>query len=138
MRATALIAASLLAVSLAGCAGPKHDNDPDYDTGFTDGCSTGTARSSGTPVSKATRDQALWELLGGVSLWLEGGLFLLLAVPRRHPRRPQPRSQVEEEKIEKEKRENREDGARLSAHLSLFSFFYFSSPYSLPRPEGIT
>lgn len=61
MRATALIAASLLAVSLAGCAGPKHDNDPDYDTGFTDGCSTGTSRSSGTPVSKATRDQALWD-----------------------------------------------------------------------------
>ena len=61
MRALGLIAASLLAVSLAACADTKYDSDPMYDAGFTDGCATGTARSSGTPPSKAERDQAAWD-----------------------------------------------------------------------------
>ena len=61
MRASALVAASLLAVSLAACGTSKYDNDPMYDAGFTDGCATGTSRTPGTPVSKAVRDDALWE-----------------------------------------------------------------------------
>ncbi len=53
--------ASVLAAALAACATNKYENDPLYDAGFSDGCATGTARSPGTPVTKAVRDQLSWE-----------------------------------------------------------------------------
>jgi len=61
MRATAILAATFLALSVAACGSTKYDADPLYDAGFSDGCATGTARSPGTPVTKPVRDQALWD-----------------------------------------------------------------------------
>jgi hypothetical protein len=61
MRATAFLAVTLLALSVAACGTTQFDEDPLYDAGFSDGCATGTARSPGTPVVKAVRDQALWD-----------------------------------------------------------------------------
>ena len=60
MRLNVMVSAIFLALMLAACASSKYDSDPDYDAGFGDGCATGTARSSGTPVTKATRDESLW------------------------------------------------------------------------------
>ncbi len=62
MRAFAVLAATFLAVSLTACSSDsKYEQDPLYDAGFTDGCSTGTARTPGTPPSKPIRDQASWD-----------------------------------------------------------------------------
>lgn len=62
MRRSALIVASLLALSLTACIGnSKYEKDPMYDAGFSDGCATGTARTSGTPSAKAQRDDSAWE-----------------------------------------------------------------------------
>jgi hypothetical protein len=57
----ALFLAAALSLALAACGTSKYENDPLYDAGFSDGCATGTARSPGTPVSKAVRDDALWD-----------------------------------------------------------------------------
>lgn len=59
MRSTMILALSL-SFALAACGTTKYDDDPLYDAGFSDGCATGTARSAGTPTSKAVRDDALW------------------------------------------------------------------------------
>jgi hypothetical protein len=61
MSFAVLLAAILAATSLAACGTCKYDNVPDYDTGFTDGCSTGSARTPGGPPTKAVRDDALWK-----------------------------------------------------------------------------
>jgi hypothetical protein len=61
MRPKALLAVAAFILFVAACGTSKYDNDPLYDAGFSDGCSTGTSRSPGTPASKATRDDALWE-----------------------------------------------------------------------------
>ena len=61
MRFAALLALTLAATSLVACGTGKYENDPDYDTGFTDGCSTGSARTSGGPPTKPVRDDALWK-----------------------------------------------------------------------------
>ena len=59
MRSIVLLAISL---SLAACTSSVGlDKDPYYDAGFTDGCATGTARSSGTPASRPIRDRQLWD-----------------------------------------------------------------------------
>lgn len=60
MRVKALLAVTAFALVVAGCGTSKFDNDPDYDSGFSDGCSTSTSRSPGSPATKATRDDALW------------------------------------------------------------------------------
>ena len=60
MRPTLCLAAAVLMLTLGACAEGKYDKDPLYDEGFSDGCSTGTARSSGTPAQKAVRDDELW------------------------------------------------------------------------------
>jgi len=57
----ASVSAVVLTIALTACGTSKYDSDPDYDSGFTDGCATGTARSPGTPASKPVRDQALWD-----------------------------------------------------------------------------
>jgi hypothetical protein len=61
MRTAAFVALILAATSLAACGTSKYENDPDYDSGFTDGCSTGSARASGAPPSNPVRDNALWK-----------------------------------------------------------------------------
>lgn len=65
MRAASLIAVAAFSLIVVGCGTSKYDNDPLYDTGFSDGCMTGTSRSPGTPATKATRDDALWEQSDG-------------------------------------------------------------------------
>ncbi|MBI1212916.1 MAG: hypothetical protein GC190_15750 [Alphaproteobacteria bacterium] len=57
----AAIALVFAASALVACATNKYENDPDYDTGFSDGCSTGSARTPGAPVTKPTRDDRLWQ-----------------------------------------------------------------------------
>lgn len=49
-----------LAFAVSACGTGKYDNDPDYDGGFGDGCSTSSARSPNGPVTKAVRDDSLW------------------------------------------------------------------------------
>jgi len=61
MRLKTVVAAAFLALALAACGTSKYDDDPLYDAGFGDGCATGTARSSGTPASKAVRDDDMWK-----------------------------------------------------------------------------
>ena len=61
MRAFAFLAVTVSALLLAACGTSQFADDPLYDAGFSDGCSTGTARSPGTPVTKPVRDQALWD-----------------------------------------------------------------------------
>ena len=65
MRAIAILAATALAFSLAACETTDYGDDPYYDAGFQDGCQTSTNRSSGTPASKAIRDQQLWDTSDG-------------------------------------------------------------------------
>jgi hypothetical protein len=60
MRLTLYLAATLSALSLAACGTSQFEDDPLYDAGFSDGCSTGTSRSSGTPTRQADRDNELW------------------------------------------------------------------------------
>ena len=60
MRLAAL-ALIFTASALVACTTNKFENDPDYDTGFTDGCSTATARTPGGPPSKPVRDDTLWK-----------------------------------------------------------------------------
>lgn len=60
MRSTMILALAF-SFPLAACGTSQYDQDPLYDAGFSDGCSTGTARTPGTPASKADRDQALWD-----------------------------------------------------------------------------
>lgn len=65
MRAIAILAATVFSLTLAACETTDYSSDPDYDTGFQDGCQTSTNRSSGTPASKPVRDQQLWDLSDG-------------------------------------------------------------------------
>jgi hypothetical protein len=68
-----MISALTLSLALAACGTTEYANDPLYDAGFSDGCATGTARSAGTPASKADRDQALWDDSGAYrSGWRAG------------------------------------------------------------------
>jgi len=60
MRYAAVFALILVAGSVAACTTNKYESDPDYDTGFSDGCSTGSARTPDAPASKAVRDEQLW------------------------------------------------------------------------------
>jgi len=71
MRSIVLLAAASLA--LAACGTNKFDDDPLYDAGFSDGCATGTARTPGTPVSKAVRDQNLWDESEAYRVGWKGG-----------------------------------------------------------------
>jgi hypothetical protein len=57
VRVFALLAAGS---ALAACATSKYENDPDYDMGFSDGCSTASSRVPGSPPTQATRDDGLW------------------------------------------------------------------------------
>jgi hypothetical protein len=61
MRLPTALCVAFAAFSLAGCGTTQHDEDPYYDSGFSDGCETGTARTPGTPVTKPVRDQQLWD-----------------------------------------------------------------------------
>jgi hypothetical protein len=61
MRYAAIFALILAASSITACATNKYESEPDYDTGFTDGCSTGSARTPGAPATKAVRDEQLWK-----------------------------------------------------------------------------
>jgi hypothetical protein len=61
MRFAAVVALALAASALTACTTSKYENDPDYDTGFTDGCSTATARTPGGPPAKPVRDDTLWK-----------------------------------------------------------------------------
>ncbi|MCE9523225.1 MAG: hypothetical protein K8S25_12440 [Alphaproteobacteria bacterium] len=73
MRLKTVAISTLLALSLAACGTGKFDDDPDYAGGFSDGCATGTARSTGTPTSKAVRDDALWRESEGYRVgWKQG------------------------------------------------------------------
>jgi hypothetical protein len=73
MRLASFIAVSLMATALAACGTSQFEDDPLYDAGFSDGCATGTARSSGTPVQKAERDDQLWrESEGYRAGWKQG------------------------------------------------------------------
>lgn len=65
MRIAAAVALIALVSALTACGTSKYDNDPDYDTGFTDGCSTGSARTPGGPPTKAVRDDQLWKASEG-------------------------------------------------------------------------
>lgn len=65
MRPFALVAAAALALAVAACGTSQHEDDPLYDAGFSDGCATGTDRSSGGPASKPQRDQELWDTSDG-------------------------------------------------------------------------
>lgn len=60
MRYAALLTLLLATSSIAACSTNKFESDPDYDTGFSDGCSTGSARVPGVPTNKAVRDDKLW------------------------------------------------------------------------------
>lgn len=73
MRPQALLAVAAFILFLTGCGTSKFDNDPDYDTGFSDGCATGTSRSPGTPASKPTRDEALWSQSEGYRVGWKAG-----------------------------------------------------------------
>ncbi|MDZ4739006.1 MAG: hypothetical protein SGJ03_03775 [Alphaproteobacteria bacterium] len=61
MQAKLIVAVSLTAMSLAGCGTSKYAEDPLYDAGFSDGCSTGTSRTPGVPQMKPVRDDKIWE-----------------------------------------------------------------------------
>lgn len=73
MRLNMFLAVTVLAGALAACGTNRFEDDPLYDAGFSDGCATGTARSSGTPVQKAERDAELWrESEGYRAGWKQG------------------------------------------------------------------
>lgn len=73
MRLKKTLAAAIVMLAVAACASSKYESDPDYDSGFSDGCATGTARTSGTPVTKATRDETLWSQSEGYRAgWKQG------------------------------------------------------------------
>ena len=61
MRRVAALTLIALTCALAACGTSKYENDPDYSTGFTDGCSTGSARTPGMPPPRAVRDDQLWK-----------------------------------------------------------------------------
>jgi hypothetical protein len=61
MRFAALLCLIFITSALTACGTSKYDNDPDYDTGFTDGCSTASSRTPGSPPVKAVRDDQLWK-----------------------------------------------------------------------------
>ncbi len=61
MRIAAVLTIAVFTLGLAACGTSKYDNDPDYDTGFSDGCSTGSARTPGGPPTKPVRDDKLWK-----------------------------------------------------------------------------
>ena len=61
MHMPKVLVIAFAAFVLGACGTTQYDQDPDYDAGFSDGCSTGTARSPGTPVTKPVRDQQLWD-----------------------------------------------------------------------------
>jgi hypothetical protein len=65
MRLPTALVVLFAAFALGACETTNYDNDPDYATGFTDGCETGTSRTPGTPVSKPVRDQQLWDTSEG-------------------------------------------------------------------------
>jgi hypothetical protein len=73
MRYAALLTLFLAATNLAACGTSKYENDPDYDTGFSDGCSTGSARTPGAPAAKAIRDDRLWSDSEGYRAGWKGG-----------------------------------------------------------------
>ncbi len=73
MRLNMFLALTLSAAALTACGTSQFEDDPLYDAGFSDGCATGTARSSGTPVQKAERDDQLWrESEGYRAGWKQG------------------------------------------------------------------
>ena len=61
MRFAALLALILTTTALTACGTSKYENDPDYGSGFTDGCSTASSRTPGLPPPKAVRDDQLWK-----------------------------------------------------------------------------
>ena len=61
MRYAALFVLILAASGMTACGTSKFESDPDYDTGFSDGCSTSSARTPGGPPAKAVRDEPLWK-----------------------------------------------------------------------------
>jgi hypothetical protein len=61
MRFAALLTLMLATGALAACGTSKFENDPDYDSGFSDGCSTSSSRTPGSPPAKAVRDDQLWK-----------------------------------------------------------------------------
>ena len=61
MRYAVSLLVCLSLLGLGACTTNKYENDPDYDTGFTDGCSTGASRTPGSPATKAIRDEQLWK-----------------------------------------------------------------------------
>lgn len=73
MRLNIIHAVTVLAFWLSACGTSQFEDDPLYDAGFSDGCATGTARSSGTPAQKAERDDALWRESEGYRVgWKQG------------------------------------------------------------------
>lgn len=61
MRKTLLFVAAVTPLLLSACVSSKYEKDPMYDAGFSDGCSTGTARSQGGPPSNPVRDDKDWQ-----------------------------------------------------------------------------
>jgi hypothetical protein len=62
MRTKLVFATAIVATFLSGCGTNKYADDPFFDAGFSDGCSTGTSRSPGAPPSKPIRDDKLWDI----------------------------------------------------------------------------
>lgn len=62
MRRYQTLVAAVTATALAACAtSSKYEQDPMYEAGFGDGCSTGTSRAQGSPPSNPVRDQNDWD-----------------------------------------------------------------------------
>jgi hypothetical protein len=61
MRKSLFILAAVSTLTLSACATTNYEKDPLYDAGFSDGCSTGTARTQGAPASKPIRDESDWK-----------------------------------------------------------------------------
>lgn len=61
MRKSVFFLAAISTLTLSACATSNYEKDPLYDAGFSDGCSTGTARTQGAPPSKPVRDEADWK-----------------------------------------------------------------------------
>lgn len=62
MRQVQRLAAIVAVIALSACASSsKYEQDPLYEAGFGDGCSTGTARAQGAPPSNPVRDQSDWD-----------------------------------------------------------------------------
>jgi hypothetical protein len=73
MRVVLAFAGALAALSLGGCESSKYANDPLYDAGFSDGCTTGSMRSPGAPPSKPVRDEAMWSQSDAYKAGWRGG-----------------------------------------------------------------